>query len=150
MSAEIFGAKELQDRMRQAISSYPDEAGKTLKRIGNNLKKRLKDASPDGKIKANYKSEQARKKAIKYKLKNRWKSKLAGYGEEMRVEVWSKAPHFHLVERGHKMVTRSGKPAGFIAGRFFKEKVSQTAEGDLIPEEMEKFAKGITKKLGGG
>lgn len=147
MSAEIFGAKELQGRMKQAISSYPDEAGKTLNRIGNQLKKRLKAASPDGKMKAQYKSERARKKAIKSKLKNRWKSKLTGYGSEMRVEVWSKAPHFHLVERGHKI---SGKSAGFIAGRFFKEKVSQAAEGDLIPTEVDKFAKRITKKIGGG
>ena len=150
MSVEIIGAKELQSHMEQAISSYPDEAGKTLNRIGNQLKKRLKAASPDGKMKAQYKSERARKKAIKSKLKNRWKSKLTGYGSEMRVEVWSKAPHFHLVERGHKMVTRSGKSAGFIAGRFFKEKVSQAAEGDLIPTEVDKFAKRITKKIGGG
>lgn len=150
MKVELTGAKEVRDNMLKAIDTYPDEAGKTLKGIGSRLKKKLKDASPDGKMKASYKSEKARKKAIKSKLKNRWRAKLEGYGENMRIEVSSKAPHFHLVERGHKIVTRSGKAGGFVAGRFFKEKVAQEAEAQLIPKEIEKFAKRITKKIGGG
>lgn len=136
-----FDTKGLEDITKdivEAANEFPGTAEKHLRRVGNKMKKMLKDASSD----SGYKH--------KKKLKDSWKSEVVGYnGAELRYDIGSESPHFHLVEYGHRQVTRSGVFLRFVPGTHFLEKTAQEVEKNVAPVEMDKFFKDITKKIGG-
>lgn len=122
----------------EIANQFPGTAEKHLRRVGNKMKKMLKDASPD----SGYKH--------KKKLKDSWHSEVIGYnGEDLKYNIWSESPHFHLVERGHRQITRTGVFLRFVPGSHFLEKTAQEVEKNVSPAEMEKFFKDISKKIGG-
>ena len=140
MSNDGFNFDGLDDFMQQLTdvgNQFPGTCEKHLKRVGNKMKKELKEVSPDS------------GKDHKGKLNKSWKSEVKGYtGEELQMDIWSTSPHFHLVDRGHVVKTPSGKVVGFVQGKHFLEKTSQHIDADVLPEEMEKLYKDISKKLG--
>jgi hypothetical protein len=117
---------------------YLDTAEKHLKTAGNKLKKAAKENSPD--------SGAEHKK----KLNKSWKSEIEGYNaSDLQYKLWSSAPHYHLVERGHAMVTKDGKTVGFVQGtHFFDKTVKEFEASGEAAKEIEKLAKDLADKVG--
>lgn len=135
---DMAGLEDLTKDIAETANQFPGTAEKHLRRVGNKMKKMLKEASPDS------------GHDTKKKLSKSWKSEVIGYnGQELQYNIWSTSPHFHLVERGHRQVTRSGVFLRFTPGTHFLEKTAQEVEKNVAPAEMEKFFKDITKKIGG-
>lgn len=119
---DLSGLKELEEDISKVIKMYPDKADARLEKIGRNFKKSVKKITPDSGI------------AHKYKLKKGYQSsKAKGFGEETRVEITTKSPHFHLVENGHELVKRN-KKIGWVEGVHMMEKTRKEYE-QVIPTE---------------
>lgn len=101
---------------------------------GKEVRKKLKKASPVSKT----------TKKNKERLKNRWKAyptiKTSGVYEK---PIGSTAPHYHLVERGHRVVPRGGKNTinrslqsgkGYVAGTRFFEKTMEAMTPEIYKE----------------
>ena len=131
------GLDDFKQQLTEVANEFPGTCEKHLRRVGNKMKKELKEASPDS------------GHDTKKKLNKSWKSEVQGYtGEDLQMNIWSNSPHFHLVDRGHVQKTKSGKVVGFVQGTHFLEKTAQHMESEVLPEEMEKLYKDISKKLG--
>lgn len=140
MSENGFDLGDL-DVFRQQLADvaneYPATAEKHLRRIGNKFKKIIKEKSPDS------------GKDHKNKLNKSWKSEVKGFsGEDLSMDIWSTSPHFHLVDRGHKLVGKNGVVLGFVQGKHFLAATAQEIESDVVPAEIEKMYKDISKKIG--
>lgn len=141
MSSELIytNIAELKANMDAAANAYLDTAEKHLNRTGNKLKKLAKEKTPN--------SPYAHRK----KLAKSWKSEIKGYtAEELEYQLRNTAPHYHLVERGHVLQTKSGKMIGFVQGKHFLEKAVAEFEAEGIAEkEFDKLAKDLAKKIEG-
>ena len=84
------------DRMAR---EYPGDAEEALEKGAKHMLKEIKKASPVGKA------------AHPHKLKNSWRCRIQGHrANELRAEIRSTAPHFHLVNRGFRRVSPQGRP----------------------------------------
>ena len=89
---DVFGFDELEKAMKQCEKNYPSQADAFLMAEGRAVNKRTKSLTP------------VRTK----KLRNSWRTKkvkLYKGGKVRVVRVQSTAPHAHLVELGHKIVS---------------------------------------------
>lgn len=130
------GVNEFLADINDVANTFPLESEKRIKRIGNKFKNIAKQKSPDS-------GHNSRKK-----LNKSWKSEVTGYkGEDLACNIWSTSPHFHLVDRGHVQKSKRGKITGFVQGKHFLEATAQEVEKNILPAELEKFCKEITKKL---
>lgn len=145
---------DLGDRFTIADKSAPSKIYKGLDRLGTKIKKGAESVSPTG----------TKQKIKKKKLKERWtaentKKEVDGaYVKKVR----SEAPHFHLVERGHKVVPRRySKKLGkkdeqarvkirrgksFVEGSHFFDRYMDMIEYDINVDIEEMFDK-ILKDL---
>lgn len=131
---DLSALNKLKDDLEKAIALYPDKAQTTLERNGRKFRKAVKERTP------------ITKKKHKNKLKNGYRaSEVKGYGMEMHVEITTKAPHFHLVENGHEMISEDGKKIGWIPGKHMMEETRQEYE-EILPKELEKMADEIFKE----
>ncbi len=140
--AELMEVKGLDDFSRKLKIVQKKAPGLIIEKYdkaARDLKKKLKKATPynpsgryDGKPKTS-----------KQHLKGRWKAnRTQKTGGVYHTEVYSTAPHFHLVERGHAVVgkggrsTKSGK--GYVQGKFFFKKGIESLEPELnkLPEKV--------------
>jgi len=90
---DVFGFDELTISFEKMQKKYPDKADAMLMAQGRAVTNRVKSQTPVGKTK---------------KLKGSWrlkKVKLYKGGTVRVVRVQSQAPHAHLVELGHEIVT---------------------------------------------
>ena len=77
---------------------YRGDAEAALEKGAKHLLKEIKNASPVGKA------------VHPHKLKESWKCKIRGYRvEDLRAEIRSTAPHFHLIDRGFQRVSPQGR-----------------------------------------
>lgn len=152
---------ELGDKFKIADKKAPNKVYKGLDKIGNKIKRGAKAASPDGKPKIIKGERQPAKK----KLKNRWSTDMTekDYNNDYVKKVYSKAPHFHLVERGHKVVARRMDIKGsklraqrrvaesrgktFVEGSHFFDKYYDSIEAD-ISDDIEKMFDKIFEDIG--
>jgi len=107
MPVEIEGLKEFTKEMLDICSKdYPKQVKKMLQKSGNKLKRKViaKAKSKVKKKTGNYLKGFKRGKVYKYE------------GNEDAVRVYNSSPHAHLIEYGHRMVTKSGKEVGFVKG----------------------------------
>lgn len=134
---EIKGLTELNADILEAARDYPREVEKHLKRTGDILKKKAIEKSPDSG------SEHKRK------LKKSWKSEIAGISvDTLEYQLRNASPHYHLVERGHKLVTHKGRTIGFVQGKHFFESACDEFQGsDEVGKEMERFTDEIKRKI---
>ena len=89
---DVFGFDELEKAMKQCEKNYPSQADAFLMAEGRAVNKRTKSLTP------------VRTK----KLRNSWRTKkvkLYKGGKVRVVRVQSTAPHAHLIELGHKIVS---------------------------------------------
>ncbi len=114
---ELFGLEELEKQFEKTIKKFPDKSIALLRVQGNFLKKEVSNRSPV------LKSKRSDRKPGQ--LKSSWrmlspKEYTTKNGGTLVVRVQSTAPHAHLVEDGHEIVTRERKRNN---GRFAKETV---------------------------
>lgn len=152
---------ELGDKFKIADKKAPNKVYKGLDKIGNKIKRGAKAASPDGKPKI----IKGKRQPAKKKLKNRWSTDMTekDYNNDYVKKVYSKAPHFHLVERGHKVVARrmdikdskfgaqrrvaESRGKTFVEGSHFFDKYYDSIEAD-ISDDIEKMFDKIFEDIG--
>ena len=93
--------EEFIGRLQTVQKNFPDDVETVLNRGANRMIKALKTNSPDS------------GKDHKGKLNKSWKKKIEGYGKDIHANIYSTAPHFHLIDRGHKIVDKKGQEKGF-------------------------------------
>lgn len=126
--------EEFIKQLNEVQRTYPDEAEKAIRRGGNAMKKALAANSPISGV--NH----------PHKLRNSWRMKFEGYtSDTMRANIYSTAPHFHLVNRGHVKKNAHGQVTGYTQGLHFVEKTVDR-EGRAIQESM---AASLYRKLKG-
>lgn len=85
------------------------------------------------------------KKSGKY-LKSIKRGKVYEYNGAQAVRAYSAAPHAHLIEKGHRMVTHDGQEVGFVrgyhvfenAGKDFEPQYQQDVD-DFLDKEVEQL-----------
>ncbi|BAL85200.1 hypothetical protein SELR_pSRC500260 (plasmid) [Selenomonas ruminantium subsp. lactilytica TAM6421] len=139
---EFANLDQFLQNIEYAANQAPATAEKYLKKAGNKLRKAAKDASPES---------HDQKKKSKH-LKNRWSGKIKGmFGHDLEYDLRSKAPHYHLVERGHAKVTPNGRVVGFTPGtHFFEKAVQQFQSSGEVDKQLEKFFEEFKNQVEGG
>lgn len=130
----IQNLDELRADFIAAANDYPYESEKKLKSLGNKFRRAVIERTPDS------------GKPNKSKLRKKYKTEIKGYGSYMQLNFWSNAPHFHLIERGHKNVAKDGREYGFTPGAHMVEKTVQEFE-EVVPREVEKFLNRVVSRL---
>lgn len=128
---EFIGRLELIQR------EFPDDSEIVLKRSANRVIRVLKENSPDSG------SEH------KGKLNKSWRKEIEGYGKNIHANIYSTAPHFHLVDRGHKIIDKKGNEKGFVQGKHFLQKTIDEQEDDLSEYMLRSLYRQVKKKLDG-
>ena len=135
ISFTLNGADEFQQKLNTLISKYPDESEVFLKKMGNKFRTEVKKETPVGKSKKH--------------LINRYTvAKPTGYGANLHVDFYSKSPHFHLVERGHRIVNKRGIYQGKdTKGVYMVQKTADKWKASEYPKEVEKLLNKMLKGL---
>lgn len=137
-SLEFLNIDDLIDNIANAIADYPEEAEKALNRTGLALKKELANKTPD--------SGTDHKK----KLSKSWKKRVTGTDlTNLQAEVFNTAPHIGLVDRGHRLVSKTGKTIGFVQGKHFIDSTTKEVGRTVLPAELDKMVKKLKKKIEG-
>lgn len=143
ISMDIQGMDDLVASFQDLIKKYPDEAGALLVRQARELRKDVvklvkNDTDSDGT------NKHSLTKISQYKI-----SKVKGIGAQQYIEVSGKAPHFHLVENGHRLLNKDGKPvgSGFVVGYHFMDRASKKRRIEL-PTDLEKVVDRLLKEEG--
>lgn len=123
--------EEFIGRLQTVQKNFPDDVEIVLNRGANKMVKALKQNSPDS------------GNDHKGKLNKSWKKKIEGYGKDIHVNIYSTAPHFHLVDRGHKIMDKKGHEKGFVQGKHFLQKTIDEQQDDL----QEYMWKGVYKRV---
>lgn len=125
--------EEFIGRLQTVQKNFPDDVETVLNRGANRMVRALKTNSPDS------------GNDHKGKLNKSWKKKIEGYGKDIHANIYSTAPHFHLVDRGHKIVDKKGHEKGFVQGKHFLQKTIDEQQDDL----QEYMWKGVYKRVKG-
>lgn len=123
--------EEFIGRLQTVQKNFPDDVETVLNRGANRMVRALKTNSPDS------------GNDHKGKLNKSWKKKIEGYGKDIHANIYSTAPHFHLVDRGHKIMDKKGHEKGFVQGKHFLQKTIDEQQDDL----QEYMWKGVYKRV---
>lgn len=137
----VEGLDELQDSLKRLVRKYPDEAGRMLQREARVLRKEIV-AETKELTNTSAKSKMSLGKIGSYSV-----SKVYGIYTKQYVEIKAKAPHFHLVENGHDLVSRSGKYIRHIEGKHMLDNAVRKHE-QKMPEIVEKMVSDLLKREG--
>ncbi len=136
MGLEIQGLDTLQQKLTYISNRYPYESEVLLTKMGNKFRNSVKKRTPN----SGYESK--RKLMKSYRV-----SKVQGAGKDLYVEFRSTSPHFHLVERGHRIVNKKGRDTGKRAqGKFMVEQTVLEYQ-KAFPKEVEKMVDKLLKGL---
>ncbi len=110
LTFEVDGTEEVAKGLERAINKYPYTAQQVLKREGRGAKKDLRSRVQEEAKGHHYwpkgltdeQNEEIKKKALKESFSL---GKVIRHGNQMTVAVMTKAPHYHLYEEGHDIVT---------------------------------------------
>lgn len=147
-----FDVSELTQAMENASKQYPASAEKVLKKEAKNIAKDLQ-----GRVNSEAKGHHYRRgknssdeESMKPLSESFRQGKVIRSGSKMTVAVTSTAPHYHLYELGHDMVTHNrkdkkgrgkagtGKKVGEVKGmKTVAKYMSQRADhAELIGQEL--------------
>lgn len=73
------------------------------------------------------------------------RGKVYPYNGNLSVRVYNSAPHAHLIEYGHRQVTKDGKEVGFVQGKYIFEKSEKEFENTYY-NDTEKFIDDVIDK----
>lgn len=123
-------ARELERCAQRA----PKQQAKFLRQEGTKLKNKTKaGARKLGRKTGNY-------------LKSIKRGRVYDYHGSQAVRVYSYAPHAHLVEDGHRMVTHDGREVGFVPGHHVFEVAAEDFEPQYY-QDLDNFLDKEAEKL---
>lgn len=119
---KIEGLEEFQEKLKTIEKKAPDRILDKLDEEGKKLRVAARDNTPKmtGRLRKGYKLLPVEKIQ-------------GGYQKGMT----NTAPHFHLVEKGHRKVSKSGKELGWAEGLFMLEKTVKEQEEPIMEELQE-------------
>ena len=119
---KIEGLEEFQEKLKTIEKKAPDRILDKLDEEGKKLRVAARDNTPKvtGKLRKGYKLTQVEKIQ-------------GGYQKGL----YNNYPTFHLVEKGHRKVSRSGKELGWTEGLFMLEKTVKEQEEPIMEELQE-------------
>ena len=125
MASAVFDTREL-DAYAKELERTARESTKLQKKFmrqeGSKLLRRTKSEAKRVKVKTgNY------KKSIK-------RGKVYEYDGAQAIRVYSTAPHAHLIEDGHRMVTHDGRVVGFVPGMHVFEVAGKGFEPEYLAD----------------
>lgn len=136
---EIKGLTDFSEKLKVAEKKAPGLIYEKYDKAAKDLKKKIVKATP---YRPNSKYKRELKRPNQH-LRGRWKAnKTRKDGGVYHTEVYSTAPHYHLVERGHAVVGKGGKPTqngqSYVHGNFFFKKEIDRLEPELneLPEKV--------------
>lgn len=129
---KIEGLEEFQEKIRTIEKKAPDRILDKLDDEGKKLRVALRNNTPKGKT-GNL------RKGIRLLPVEKIKD---GYQKG----ITNKSPHYHLVERGHRKVSKTGKEIGFVPGKFYLEKTVKQEEDPLM-NELDNWLNELFKEL---
>lgn len=124
-SVRFIGLEGLMSDMQGLISKAPDELNKAVEKTAREWTKDCNSKMP-----STYKDGKTSLK--KWKTKKEYTS----LGIIASIEVTNKAPHFHLVENGHRKFIHGVDTGGFVEGKHYAEKTRAEYESKY-PEKMQ-------------
>lgn len=139
--ADVFDTREIdkfeKDLIKIANEIIPKESKKFLREEGTKLRKKtLSNAK-----------QKVKKKSGKYhKSIKRGKVYTYDVNGALSIRVYSNAPHAHLIEYGHRQVSKNGVESGFVEGKHVFEKSKNEFESEFN-SSCEGFAEDILKEL---
>lgn len=137
MASVVFDASEL-TRYAEALEleakNAPKAAKSFLRKEGSMLLRQTKEDANSVKDKT-----RSYRKSIK-------RGKVYAYRGAQAIRVYSSAPHAHLIENGHRMVTHDGREVGFVPGKHVFEKAGKAFEPVFV-KDIDQFLEGFFKKL---
>lgn len=116
----LDGFEEFKEKLKTIEKKAPDRIIDKLDEKGNELRREARKNTPrkTGKLRSGYRTTPVEK--IK-----------GGYMKGLK----NTSPHFYIVEKGHRKVSRSGKELGWTEGVFMLERtvkeLEEPFEGDL-------------------
>lgn len=119
---KLEGAEEFQKKLKTIEKKAPDRIIDKLDEEGKKLIKQARTNTPKktGKLRKGYKLLPVEKIQ-------------GGYQKG----IYNNYPTFHLVEKGHRKVTQSGKEIGWTDGVFMVEKTVKQEEEPMMEELQE-------------
>jgi hypothetical protein len=128
---KVEGAEEFQKKLKTIEKKAPDRIIEKLDEEGKKLRVAARDNTPKvtGKLRKGYKLLPVEKIQ-------------GGYQKGMT----NTAPHFHLVEKGHRKVSKSGKELGWTEGLFMLERTVKEQE-EPIMEELQEWLDELFQEL---
>lgn len=136
--SKVFDLSELASYgkdMRRIAEENPKKQRQFLQKEGNKLRSRTKaQARKLGKKTGNY-------------LKSIKRGKVYDYRGDKAIRVYSYAPHAHLIEDGHRMVTHDGREVGFVKGHHVFELAAEDFEPEYYTDLDEMLDEEVVEKL---
>lgn len=147
-TVRFIGLDDLLSDMQDLITKAPDELNTAVIKVAKDWSKDCNDKMPSGYSGKSIKNEEGKRVVNKASLK-RWKTKITynSLGMVSNVEVVNRAPHFHLVENGHRKVLFGHDTGGFVPGKHYAEKTRKEYESKY-PEKMEQAINKIMEDRG--
>lgn len=125
MASAVFDTRELDayaKELERTARESPKLQKKFMRQEGSKLLRRTKSEAKRVKVKTgNY------KKSIK-------RGKVYEYDGAQAIRVYSTAPHAHLIEDGHRMVTHDGREVGFVPGMHVFEVAGKGFEPEYLAD----------------
>lgn len=140
-AVRIRGLDELIGDLKELQEKYPDRADDLLRKDARQLRKSITE-NAKALTDVNESHKFSLGKAKSYKI-----SQVQGFGGRRFVELSAIAPHFHLVEHGHVLTDKKGKPKGFVQGRHFMKKATDTHDAEF-EKRTEKMVDELLRKGG--
>lgn len=106
---EINGLEELQEDIKSLMRKYPSETEAELEKIATDFQKDVNKKFPNG--------GKSGRKPVSKKWK-RYKLKSGLSGMTVGLSLQNTAPHFHLVENGHKQIVNKERYAALQSGQL--------------------------------
>ncbi len=130
---EIRGLDEFQKAIKEVTRKAPDRIEKKIDEIGEDVRDEAKDNTPvlTGNLKDGFKT-----------------GKTVSYGTFWKKEVYNDAPHAHLVEDGHRLISHKGEFWGWVHGSHMLEKTVAKKNKEL-PRELQSWLSELYKELEG-
>ena len=134
LEIEDKGMDEFRETLSYFERNFPRETSRMMLKVGNKVRTIVR--------------REARQK-VKKNTGNFLKSIKRGKvfvnaSNEMTVRVYPSAkiaPHAHLIERGHRIVTKSGEEVGFAKGKYVFESAQSEIEREytkIVEQELDK------------
>lgn len=136
-SIHFIGLDSLLEDMQSMVTEAPDEINDAIIKTAKAWTKDCNAKMPSSYSGASVVNEEGERKTNKASLK-RWQIKKSfnSLGMIASVEVTNKAPHFHLVENGHRKFINGVDTGGFVEGKHYAEKTRAEYESKY-PDMMQ-------------